>query len=530
MQNKNADYLSRHPLHEIEQLQKDSDMVINSDNISLCNSITRAHNNPHIDISVLQLNSVDKITSVRTEQLIESQLNDDYIKPVYQFVKTKTKPSKQEWKEISYQSKLLMKQYHKLKFVKDVLIRSTSEYNQIVLPSSMQDVVYTELHKKMGHLGTGKVVELARRRFYWSGMYKDIDTYIRRKCRCVKQKRPNGEGRAPLVPIKSTYPFEIVSLDFLKLDKAKGGFEYVLVVTNHFSRYVQAFATKTKSAKAAAEKLYNNYILTYGFPSQIHHDCGREFHKSLFAKLHQLCGIKSSKTTPYHPSGDGQTERMNRTIISMLKTLNENQKAKWKDHLSKLVFTYNSTINKSTGYSPFFLMFGRSSRLPIDSIFTVDIGVTKQKTYDQFLSDWKNQMNEAIQIAQQKANKSAEQNYILHGNGIVIGDRVLLRNFSEKGGTGKLRAHWENTIYVVVGKGDNLPVYNIKPENSNGTSTKKVNRNIIMPCNRLPSTPKSNNNKNYKKISQDKSIQSDSNVTGEHCDSDSYSEIIILQP
>ena len=131
------------------------------------------------------------------------------------------------------------------------------------------------------------------------------------------------------------------------------------------------------------------------FP-QIHHDCGREFHNSLFAKLHQLCGIKSSKETPYHPSGDGQTERMNRTIISMLKTLNENQKARWKDHLLIFVFAYNSTINKSMGYSPFFLMFVRSSRLPIDSMSTVDIGVTKQKSYDQFVSDWKNQMNEAI--------------------------------------------------------------------------------------------------------------------------------------
>ena len=262
-------------------------------------------------------------------------------------------------------------------------------------------------------------------------MYKDIDTNIRRKCQCVKQKRPNREDRAPLVPIKSTYPFEIVLLDFLKVDKAKGGFEYVFVVTDHFTRYVQAFATKIKSAKAAAEKLYNNYVVTYGFPSQIHHDCGREFHNSLFAKLLQLCGIKSSKTTPYHPSRDGQTERMNQTIISMLKTLNENQKARWKDHLSKLVFAYNSSINKSTGYSPFFLMFGRSSRLPIDSMFPVDIGVRKQKTYDQFLSDWKIEMNEAIQIAQQKADKSAEQNRNLynrkvHGNDIVIGDRVLL--------------------------------------------------------------------------------------------------------
>ena len=74
-------------------------------------------------------------------------------------------------------------------------------------------------------------------------------------------------------------------------------------------------------------------------------------------------------------------------------------------------------------------------------MFPVDIGVTKQKTYDQFVSQWKNEMNEAIQIAQQKADKSAElnrnqYNRKVHGNYIVIGDRALLRNFSERGGTG----------------------------------------------------------------------------------------------
>ena len=162
IKSKNADYLFRHLLHEIEQFQKDSDMVINSDNISLCNSITSAYNNSHIDINVLQLNSVDNITSVRTEEVIESQVNDDCIEPVYQSITIKTKPSKQEWKEISYQSKLLMEQYHKLKLVKNVLIRSTSDYNQIVLTSSMQDLYYTELNKIMRHLGTEKVVDLAK--------------------------------------------------------------------------------------------------------------------------------------------------------------------------------------------------------------------------------------------------------------------------------------------------------------------------------------------------------------------------------
>ena len=73
----------------------------------------------------------------------------------------------------------------------------------------------------MRHLGTEKAEDLAKQRFYWAEMYKDIDTYIRRKCPFVKEKQPNWEDRAWLVPIKSTYPFEIVSLDFLKLDKAK---------------------------------------------------------------------------------------------------------------------------------------------------------------------------------------------------------------------------------------------------------------------------------------------------------------------
>ena len=92
-------------------------------------------------------------------------------------------------------------------------------------------------------------------------------------------------------------------------------------------------------------------------------------------------------------------------------------------------------------------------------MFPVYIDVRKQKTYDQFVSDWKNEMN-VIQIAQQKVDKSAEQNKNqynrkIHGNDIVIGDRVLLRNASERGGIGKLRAHWKNKIYVFVGKEDN---------------------------------------------------------------------------
>ena len=128
--------------------------------------------------------------------------------------------------------------------------------------------------------------------------------------------------------------------------------------------------------------------------------------------------------------GDGQTERINRTIINMLKTLNEIEKSRWKDHLPKLVFAYNSTINKSTGYSPFYLMFGRSSKLPIDSMLSVQNQDRSQKSYEKFVAEWTKNMQQAAEIATKNAEKSRAQNKLsydqkIHGNDIEIGDRVF---------------------------------------------------------------------------------------------------------
>ena len=205
-----------------------------------------------------------------------------------------------------------------------------------------------------------------------------LNSSLERNVDVLSQKNPNRPDRAPLVPIETTYPFEMVSVDFLHLDRCSGGFEYALVVCDHFTRFVQIYPTKTKSAKSAAEKLYNDHILNFGFPRRIHQDRGREFNNELFQRLNALCGISSSNTTPYHPMGDGQVERMNRTIINMLKTLNDNQKSNWKKHVSKMSFAYNSTVNKATGFSPFYLMFGRLSRLPIDLRFGIDVDGNKE--------------------------------------------------------------------------------------------------------------------------------------------------------
>ena len=281
-------------------------------------------------------------------------------------------------------------------------------------------------------------------------MKKSIENFIRKRCRCIISKKPNVPERAPMVPITSTFPFELVSIDYLHLDRAQGGYEYALVCCDHFTKFVQVYATKNKSGLAAAEKVFNDLVLKFGFPKRIHHDQGKEFNNNLFKRLHQLSGTSASKTTPYHPMGDGQTERMNRTIINILKTLGDKEKKEWAKHLPKLTFAYNVTVNKTTGYSPYYLMFGRSPRLPIDSVFEFEPNEGEkhklQVSYQKYVEEWEQSMNQAFEIAKKRSSSSGKYNKEYYnkkarGIDINVGDRVILRNHSEKGGTGKLRSY-----------------------------------------------------------------------------------------
>ena len=125
--NKDADYLSRHPIAEIEQLESENHIIIDSDNIRLVsNSINTTHPpSINVDINVLQLPNFVDITPITKTQLIDFQQQDTSIKPVYQFVQLNIKPSKKESNSLSYYSRLLMKQFGKLKIHNNVLVCET---------------------------------------------------------------------------------------------------------------------------------------------------------------------------------------------------------------------------------------------------------------------------------------------------------------------------------------------------------------------------------------------------------------------
>ena len=137
-------------------------------------------------------------------------------------------------------------------------------------------------------------------------MKRDIEHYVTRFCSCLKQRRPNVVPRAPMENTYMSAPFELVSLDFVHLEKGKGGYEYILVRVDHFTRFGQAHATTNKSAQTAANKLYNDFILQFGFPARILHDKGGEFENQLFHRLEECCGMVRSRKTLSSPKEMGK--------------------------------------------------------------------------------------------------------------------------------------------------------------------------------------------------------------------------------
>lgn len=275
------------------------------------------------------------------------------------------------------------------------------------------------------------------------------------------------------------------------MEKSRGGEEYILVVVDHFTKHAQAYATKDKSGKTAARKL-DDLIMPFGFPSKIHHDQGKKFENNLFHKLQGYCGIRHSRTSPYHPQAN-PAERFNRTLLGMLHTLEETQKPRWKEHLNKVVHAYNSTVHESTGFSPFFLLFGREPTLPVDLMFPKR-GEEENQSHTGYAEKWREALQEAYAIAMRnmkKCAKKGQRNYNQRtwSSTLEPGDHVLVRNLTPRGGPVKFSSYWEDIIHVVTGtKGPESPVYEVEP--LQGTGRKRVlHRNLLLPCPYLVEEP-----------------------------------------
>ena len=292
---------------------------------------------------------------------------------------------------------------------------------QLVLPTAYREVALKGCHNEVGHLGLKCMLDLMRDRFFWPRMAVQAKEHIGKchPCLAFKARQP----KAPLKNIVPTHPLELVHLDFLCLEPGKGQEENVPVITDHFTRYAQAYITRTQMAQTMSKTLWDKFIVHYGLPEKILTDQGHNFESQLVADLCELMGVQKIWTSLYHLQTNGQCERFNSTLINMLGTLPKEKKSEWKNHVGTLVNAYNCTCNSATGFNPYYLMFGRQPPLPVDvALGLAPCTITEPNTtkFVQKLGERNKWAHEKAEAFQAKEAKRHKHNYDKKGRAAAL--------------------------------------------------------------------------------------------------------------
>ena len=428
------------------------------------------------------------LPTVSAQEIKDMQQKDSYISPILPYLERIQKPPLNFRVKQPKLTQLLVRQWDRLVNKEGVVYRHVKDpelgpLQQLVLPQRLKESILKGYHDEQGHQGVERTTLLIRKKCYWPRMDKDIKTWINTCERCLKAKPI--KVKTPMGSILACRPMEVVAMDYTVLEPASDGRENVLVLTDVFTKFTIAVATRDQKATTVAKVLVKEWFLKFGPPKRLHSDQGRDFESRVVKELCRLYGVAKSHSTPYHPAGNGQVERYNRTLHDLLRTLPPKAKRRWPEHLEALTFAYNATPHASTGFSPFYLLFGRDPRLPTDGLLGTQ---EEQDTFEDmtdFVRNHQIKLQKAFAIVKLKLEQSAVirgkyANRTAKEHPLFIGQKVLLK---KHGFTGrhKISDTYHDEVYKVIDQRENQDVYLI--EKSDGFGPQKwVNRKELRPC------------------------------------------------
>ncbi|KRY36482.1 Retrovirus-related Pol polyprotein from transposon opus [Trichinella spiralis] len=184
------------------------------------------------------------------------------------------------------------------------------------------------------------------------------------------------------------------------LEKTPSGNRYVLVLTDYFTKWTAAFPLTNMEADTVAKVLMEKYIAYFRAPDCLHSDQGRSFEARVVQELCRLFDIRKTRSSPYHPQGNGQAERFNRTLLDMLSIMCEANRQQWDEMFSCVMLAYSSSVNESTGVTLAMAMFGRELQLPLD----IQMGSPQRKDTET-LPNYIRQTRERIDIVHEQMRR-----------------------------------------------------------------------------------------------------------------------------
>jgi RNase H-like domain found in reverse transcriptase/Reverse transcriptase (RNA-dependent DNA polymerase)/Integrase zinc binding domain/Chromo (CHRromatin Organisation MOdifier) domain/Retroviral aspartyl protease len=261
---------------------------------------------------------------------------------------------------------------HKFVYRDELLwyIADDTDHPRVVVPKDEDlraDIIFEYHNTRIaGHLGREKTYLSLSRDFWWNHQYKLVKQYVK-YCEICQRVKPQQRIQAPLqsLPIP-TDCWQSVSLDFvfgLPPDDQKN--TGVVVFVDRFSKMVHLAPVRANiSARETAKIFFERVFAAHGMPRDLVSDRDPRFTASLWQELFSLCDTRLKMSTADHPQTDGQTERVNRVLVDMLKSFCSSDPKNWSRALPMLEFAMNNSVHSSTGFTPFYMNHVRHPHVP----------------------------------------------------------------------------------------------------------------------------------------------------------------------
>ena len=235
-----------------------------------------------------------------------------------------------------------------------------------LIPAELQQAYINAFHDCLGHQGKHATMRLLRRRYYWPGMYEDVQVHVQ-QCHECTLARTYGPDQIthPCRPTVGSYPFDSVICDIKYMGLTTDGtYDKILVFADSLSRWIEVVPFL---GEPNGEEVLNAYLThvacRYGFPREIRTDGGSNLANTLSAAIHKLTGVELRAGVPYHSQSQGVAERVQGTLQRMCRASNEGMGC-WHQHLPFMIFAYHAASHSSTGLSPALIVLGHELRLP----------------------------------------------------------------------------------------------------------------------------------------------------------------------
>lgn len=199
-------------------------------------------------------------------------------------------------------------------------------------------------------------------RYYWPGMFRDIAKYVRKCDTCQKCKTPQEKTPGFMHVKHAQEPWETVSTDLVgPLPRSSKGFQWIIVFHDRFTKWSEIKALRTATANTVTNALKECVLMRFGGIKTLISDNAKCFTSKQFKDTIKKYGIEHRLTAPYTPQCN-PTERINRTLETMIKTFIEKNHRKWDEYLNEFNFALNTSVQETTKHTPAFLLFGREPR------------------------------------------------------------------------------------------------------------------------------------------------------------------------